>query len=261
MAEDDPDEDEAEEGEGRRKIEVKARQASHTNYLLMRGYCVPGIVSLRNLNTNDNIVVNSCTMRVKLRRSPSHQLFPNRGESRPGDLGPAPPLRASVGSLLSSHPPLPGGDLLDKETQAKDRLPRKFTRLLRTCQDFSRLERFTDRCIHQCGYSSEDLQAILDVSSAIEAGQCFGCERVELARMFPDLAEVQGDRTRTFLQYLEVGICSGDPRRTPVGRDHFQTAARLCSGPDRSGGGGRGRRELRAAGGCEIRGPLAGPRR
>ncbi|XP_072568646.1 general transcription factor 3C polypeptide 1 [Paramormyrops kingsleyae] len=174
VAEDDPDDEEGEEGEGRRKIEVKARQASHTNYLLMRGYCVPGIVSLRNLNTNDNIVVNSCTMRVKLRRSPSHQLFPNRC-----------------------------GDLLDKETQAEVRLPRNFTRLLRACQDSSRLERFTDRCIHQCGYSSEDLQAILDVSSTIEAAQGFGCERVELARMFPDLAEVQGDRSRTFLQYLE----------------------------------------------------------
>ncbi|XP_048869314.1 general transcription factor 3C polypeptide 1-like isoform X3 [Brienomyrus brachyistius] len=174
VAEDDPDDDEVEEGEGRKKIEVKARQASHTNYLLMRGYCVPGIVSLRNLNTNDNIVVNSCTMRVKLRRTPSHRHFPNRC-----------------------------GDLLYEETQAEACLPRNFTHLLRACQDSSRLERFTDRCIHQCGYSSEDLQAILDVSSTIEAAQGFGCERVELACMFPDLAEVQGERTRTFLQYLE----------------------------------------------------------
>lgn len=54
----------------KRKIEVKARQASHTNYLLMRGYCAPGIVSTRNLNPNDNVVVNSCQVHVKLRNAP-----------------------------------------------------------------------------------------------------------------------------------------------------------------------------------------------
>lgn len=54
----------------KRKIEVKARQASHTNYLLMRGYCAPGIVSTRNLNPNDNVVVNSCQVHVKLRNTP-----------------------------------------------------------------------------------------------------------------------------------------------------------------------------------------------
>ncbi|MBN3305138.1 TF3C1 factor, partial [Amia calva] len=78
---DEDDDEEAEEGEGKRKIEVKARQASHTNYLLMKGYCSPGIVSLRNLNTNDNIVVNSCQMRVRLRSSPAHRWFSTAGES------------------------------------------------------------------------------------------------------------------------------------------------------------------------------------
>ncbi|TFK07415.1 hemojuvelin [Platysternon megacephalum] len=70
--EDDYDEDDdLDESSGnKRRIEVKARQASHTNYLLMRGYYAPGIVSTRNLNPNDNIVVNSCQVKVKLRCAP-----------------------------------------------------------------------------------------------------------------------------------------------------------------------------------------------
>lgn len=40
---DDDDEDGSEECERKKKLQVKAHQASHTNYLMMRGYCCPGI--------------------------------------------------------------------------------------------------------------------------------------------------------------------------------------------------------------------------
>lgn len=40
--EDDDDDDENEEGE-RKQMVVKAHQASHTKYLMIRGYCNPGI--------------------------------------------------------------------------------------------------------------------------------------------------------------------------------------------------------------------------
>lgn len=40
---DEDDEDDNEDCEGRKKMEVKAHQASHTKYLMMRGYCSPGI--------------------------------------------------------------------------------------------------------------------------------------------------------------------------------------------------------------------------
>uniref|UniRef100_A0A8C9V0C8 Ral transcription factor IIIC subunit 1 n=1 Tax=Scleropages formosus TaxID=113540 RepID=A0A8C9V0C8_SCLFO len=166
VTEEDDEEEEVDEADGRKKIEVKARQASHTNYLLMRGYCVPGIVSLRNLNTNDNIVVNSCAMRLKLRKSPSHQLFSSAGKS----------------------------DAC---------LPTSFTRLLRPCQDAGRLERFSSWCIHRCSYSAEDLQAVLEVSGTIESADVFGCDRMELAQTFSRLEEVQDGRTRTLWQYLD----------------------------------------------------------
>lgn len=84
--EEDEDEDDLDEDPGakRRGIEVKARQASHTNYLLMRGYCAPGIVSTRNLNPNDSIVVNSCHVSFRLRRSPTPIQLGPTGERCPG---------------------------------------------------------------------------------------------------------------------------------------------------------------------------------
>lgn len=43
LEEDDEDDNDNEDCEGRKKMEVKAHQASHTKYLMMRGYCSPGI--------------------------------------------------------------------------------------------------------------------------------------------------------------------------------------------------------------------------
>lgn len=88
-----------EPGGKRRSIEVKAPQASHTNYLLMRGYCAPGIVSTRNLNPSDSIVVNSCHVQFRLRCSPTPTQLTSTGECRPGPArGPGP------GARLRSRP-------------------------------------------------------------------------------------------------------------------------------------------------------------
>lgn len=85
MEEDEDEEEDLDEDPGgkRRSIEVKASQASHTNYLLMKGYYAPGIVSTRNLNPNDSIVVNSCHVRFRLRRSPKSTHLRSTGERRP----------------------------------------------------------------------------------------------------------------------------------------------------------------------------------
>lgn len=43
LEEEDNDDDEGEECEGRKKVQVTSHQASHTNYLMMQGFCSPGI--------------------------------------------------------------------------------------------------------------------------------------------------------------------------------------------------------------------------
>lgn len=80
---DDEEEEDLDEGSGakRQGVEVKAHQASHTKYLLMRGYyTMPGVVSTRNLNPNDSIVVNSCQVKFRLRNTPAPTQLGPTGE-------------------------------------------------------------------------------------------------------------------------------------------------------------------------------------
>ncbi|XP_032825998.2 general transcription factor 3C polypeptide 1 isoform X2 [Petromyzon marinus] len=83
--EEDNEEDDDESGQqgaggvgGRQRVDVNPRQSSRVSYLLMKGYYVPGIVGMRNLNPNDNIVVNSCTVRFRLLPSPRPYGLPSR---------------------------------------------------------------------------------------------------------------------------------------------------------------------------------------
>ncbi|CAM9648948.1 unnamed protein product [Lampetra fluviatilis] len=83
--EEDNEEDDDESGRhgaggvgGRQRVDVNPRQSSRVRYLLMKGYYVPGIVGVRNLNPNDNIVVNSCTVRFRLLPSPRPYGLPSR---------------------------------------------------------------------------------------------------------------------------------------------------------------------------------------
>lgn len=106
LEEEEDEEDDLDEDPGgkRRSIEVKAPQASHTNYLLMRGYCAPGIVSTRNLNPNDNVVVNSCHVNFRLRHSPAPTQLRPTGERCPGRPPPGPGAhlptpKATAGSI------------------------------------------------------------------------------------------------------------------------------------------------------------------
>ncbi|XP_076997566.1 general transcription factor 3C polypeptide 1 isoform X2 [Tamandua tetradactyla] len=173
--EDDEDEEEdLDEGSGgkRRSVEVKAHQASHTNYLLMRGYYAPGIVSTRNLNPNDSIVVNSCQLKFRLRCSPV-----------PGRLGPT-------------------ATSLEDLTVGTSNLPDTFTRLINTQENTCSLEDF----VHQMelsGYKPEDVSATLEVQRAIAATSYFGVDRVELSRQFSAYEKTDGKRTRTVTDYIQ----------------------------------------------------------
>ncbi|XP_023596774.1 general transcription factor 3C polypeptide 1 isoform X1 [Trichechus manatus latirostris] len=171
--EDDEDEEEdLDEGSGgkRRSIEVKAPQASHTNYLLMRGYYAPGIVSTRNLNPNDNIVVNSCQVKFRLRRTPG-----------PTHLGPT-------------------ATSLEELAVGTSCLPDTLTRVINT--KGNSLEEF----VHQValsGYKPGDVVAALEIQRAIAAAGYFGVDRVALSRQFSAFEKTDGERTRTFTDYVQ----------------------------------------------------------
>ncbi|XP_050173163.1 general transcription factor 3C polypeptide 1 isoform X3 [Myiozetetes cayanensis] len=175
LEDEDEDEDELDDsGGGKRRIEVKARQASHTNYLLMRGYYAPGIVSMRNLSPSDNIVVNSCQVKVRLRCSP-------------------------VPGRLSS--PVPS--LLDNMVVGISCLPDTFSRLVKIQEERYEVDKFLQECTEGHGYSPGDAEAVVQIRNAIEATSHFGICKAELSKRFCSYEEVEATRTRSLEQYIQ----------------------------------------------------------
>lgn len=163
--------DEDDDGLGtKRKIEVKARQASHTNYLLMRGYCAPGIVSSRNLNPNDNVVVNSCQVRLKLRNTPLSGRLKCSG---------------SFGDFVASMPSLP--PLFTEIVNTKDQ----------------NISTFINQCTKSYGYTAEDVDSVLEIFSAIEAGSYLGMKASDLGERFIRYEDVEDGRTKSLQQYMQ----------------------------------------------------------
>ncbi|KFU88021.1 General transcription factor 3C polypeptide 1, partial [Chaetura pelagica] len=175
LEDDDDDDDDLDDSSGgKRRIEVKARQASHTNYLLMRGYYAPGIVSTRNLSPSDNIVVNSCQVKVKLRCTPV-----------PGRL----------------NSPVPS--LLDNMAVGVSCLPETFTRLIKVQEENYEVNQFLHECTERYGYNPRDATAVLEIRNAIEETSHFGICKAELSKRFCTYEEVEPERTRSLEQYIQ----------------------------------------------------------
>ncbi|NXJ27927.1 TF3C1 factor, partial [Dicrurus megarhynchus] len=175
LEDDDDDDDDLDDSSGgKRRIEVKPRQASHTNYLLMRGYYSPGIVSTRNLSPSDNIVVNSCQVKVRLRCTP----IPGR---------------------LSS--PVPS--LLDHMAVGISCLPETFTRLIKIQEENYEVDKFLHECRQRYGYNPRDEAAVLEIRKAIEATSHFGICKAELSKHFCSYEQVEAERSRSLEQYIQ----------------------------------------------------------
>ncbi|XP_061626547.1 general transcription factor 3C polypeptide 1 isoform X1 [Phyllopteryx taeniolatus] len=165
VEEDEEDDDLAsEECEGKKKMQVKAQQASHTKFLLMKGFCIPGIVQLRNQNTSDNIVVESCMLRMQLRQTP-------------------------VRSLLKED-----GAPLDFSKTGPALLPSVLTRC------FPSIAPTPARC---SGYSPEDLRASAQLRKSLDGAGDKGADQMDLFRELAHLCVPQPGRSRSLQQYLE----------------------------------------------------------
>ncbi|XP_056587821.1 general transcription factor 3C polypeptide 1 [Triplophysa dalaica] len=168
------DDEEEDEEEKKRRVEAKPPQASHTNYLLMRGYYTPALMrsQTHNSNTTDNIIINSCSVHIKLRETPKHTHFT--------------PEAASFSACSSSAP---------------ECFPVSFTRVYgSTTLD---LQMFVDRCVSALGYTPEDIQTVNDIIDAVQEEAEFGIDRQELCMSFIHLEEPENGRTRTLQQYIQ----------------------------------------------------------
>ncbi|XP_051844236.1 general transcription factor 3C polypeptide 1 [Antechinus flavipes] len=174
LEDDDEEEEELDEGAAaKRRIEVKPHQASHTNYLLMRGYYAPGIVNTRNLNPNDNIVVNSCQMKMKLRRTP-----------------------------LPTHLSTPVTSVMDQTAVGVTCLPDAFTRLINTQENSFSGDELVQQLMSY-GYKPADISATVEIQKTIAATSHFGIDKVELSTQFSNLEKIASERTRTLAEYIQ----------------------------------------------------------
>ncbi|XP_029367452.1 general transcription factor 3C polypeptide 1 [Echeneis naucrates] len=162
--EDEDDEDyDGDECEGRKKMEVKAHQASHTNYLMMRGYCSPGIVKVRNLNINDNIVVESCNMKLQLRSSPAHKVF-SMEDSLPLDFAKCGP--SLLPSFLTYSFPSPSSSSLPTAEDCDNSLIQQKGYTPQDIEVCSRLRRSLD----EAGENGLDIHDLHDMQQEPQSG-------------------------------------------------------------------------------------------
>ncbi|XP_068582952.1 general transcription factor 3C polypeptide 1 [Cebidichthys violaceus] len=176
LEDEDDDDDDGEECDGRKKLEVKAHQASHTNYLMMRGYCCPGIVKIRNLNTSDNIVVESCIISLRLRDTPAHHLFSTES---------SPPL-----DLTKCGPSL---------------LPFVLTYFTRSpsSRSATNVKECDERLIQQRGYTPQDIKACHQLRRSLNDAGENGLDIRDLYQNHVHLVEPWLGCTRSLQQYLK----------------------------------------------------------
>uniref|UniRef100_A0A674NMH6 General transcription factor IIIC, polypeptide 1, alpha 220kDa n=1 Tax=Takifugu rubripes TaxID=31033 RepID=A0A674NMH6_TAKRU len=167
--EDDDDDDENEEGE-RKQMVVKAHQASHTKYLMIRGYCNPGIVKRRDLHTVDSIVVESCIIRLQLRNTPAHHLLPREDA------------------------------LLDLNKCGPDMLPPSLT-FTYPSPPSSALE--CESRLIQRGYTPQDVEACARLQRNLDAAGEAGLDLRDLCKTHAPLEDPRSGRTRNLLQYMK----------------------------------------------------------
>ncbi|XP_053333038.1 general transcription factor 3C polypeptide 1-like isoform X1 [Clarias gariepinus] len=159
--------DEEEEDEGGARMEVKAHQASHTNYLLMKGFFVPGIISLRNITSTEHIAVNACSLRIRLRSTHTHSMFTQRDYT----ASPPPSLPSSLSHVFDKQQ-VSGRDFLEERVSV-------------------------------LGYTREDVEAVQEVISAVETGAEFGMDLLDLYRKCKHLEHVDKGRSKTLQQYIQ----------------------------------------------------------
>uniref|UniRef100_A0AAX7SKG7 B-block binding subunit of TFIIIC domain-containing protein n=1 Tax=Astatotilapia calliptera TaxID=8154 RepID=A0AAX7SKG7_ASTCA len=165
VEEEEEDDDDGDDYDGKKRQQVKAQKASHTKYLMMRGYCTPGIVKVRNLNTNDSIVMESCIMRLQLRNTPAHSLF----NFAPLDL-------TKCGPSL---------------------LPSNLTSFVRSAS-FSppSVEECYRRFVNQKGYTPRDIEACTQIMRSLDEAGERGWDAYDFLEAHANLLERQSGRSR-----------------------------------------------------------------
>lgn len=110
----------------------------------------------------------------------------------------------------SSDPPASAATPLEELTVGTSCLPDAFTRLINNREHTCSREEFVHQ-VELSGYKPGDVSAALEVQGAIVAAGCFGVDKVELSRRFSAFERADGERTKTFTDYVQVSCALGPP--------------------------------------------------
>ncbi|XP_066284978.1 general transcription factor 3C polypeptide 1-like [Branchiostoma lanceolatum] len=164
-----------------------ANQASRTKVLAARsGGAAPGVLSLRNLEPTDNIVINSCTVNLRLPR----KLFDHEERLSNND---DPQQSSNSSKFLLVDPSESGRDPADNAIPWAE---------------------FVSICREEFQYSDPDVQRVKDIYDYIEVGEGLGVKLKDLQSMFRNAVQEDSkfctdDHIRMLIRFgmcLEVGI-------------------------------------------------------
>ncbi|RXN35951.1 general transcription factor 3C polypeptide [Labeo rohita] len=196
------EEDDEEDDDRKRRLEIKPTQASHTNYLLMRGYYAPGVLrsQTHNSNSTDSIMVNTCTVHLRLRQTPGHTLFNgiNGGQHTHTHTH---THSANIMFLICVSVSFVAAAVSALSPSTSPSLPLSFTRVYRS--DPVDPQTFLDRCVSALGYGAQDVQAVTEIRRAVEEAAEFGVDRQDFCERFLHLDQPENGRSRTLQQYIQ----------------------------------------------------------
>uniref|UniRef100_A0A7N6A9M9 B-block binding subunit of TFIIIC domain-containing protein n=1 Tax=Anabas testudineus TaxID=64144 RepID=A0A7N6A9M9_ANATE len=173
LEEEDDDCYEGDECDGRKKMEVKAHQASHTKYLMMRGYCCPGIVSI---STDCALNTQTYTLICYLLKINFHFL----------------------NSLSLGSPPL------DLTKTGPSLLPSILTYFISSSFSPPNVEECDKHLIEQRGYTPQDIEACALLRGILDEAGENGLDIHDLYKAYTHLKKPQSGCSRSLQQYMKV---------------------------------------------------------
>lgn len=81
-------------------------------------------------------------------------------------------------------------------------LPPLFTEIVNTKDQ--NISTFINQCTKSYGYTAEDVDSVLEIFSAIEAGSYLGMKASDLGERFIRYEDVENGRTKSLQQYMQV---------------------------------------------------------
>uniref|UniRef100_A0A3B4AM90 Uncharacterized protein n=1 Tax=Periophthalmus magnuspinnatus TaxID=409849 RepID=A0A3B4AM90_9GOBI len=174
----DEEEEDEEEAEETKKMEVKAHQASHTKYLMMKGYCAPGIGQ------------HLLTLPLS-----SKKILQNRSALTPFYC-------KNIKHITFLNPCFPADPALDLSKCGPTLLPPGLSHSLST-PPLSAEECLLGLQEHR-GYSTEDLQACTLLWDTLDQAGERGLDVGQFNQRHGELELFQPPRTRTVQQYMQV---------------------------------------------------------